>query len=188
MGEGGWQPDAQGLLTSNTRSFQMGVPSFEMGAVGADTPLDWGSSFPVDSRVSLRLRIFLIETANRVHISWGGGSQGVGCRRVGGAYQSACRAAKSPAPPWLTTVTGAAAGVLEGRSWSFGVGSEMPIAGHGFVVVVVGAVAWSCWWLLFAFSTSFETRGSASVVWRCSAGVPRSAHWMLPRSCVTRML
>jgi len=57
------------------------VPSFEMGAEGAEVPLDWGSSFPLDSRVSFRLRIFLIETANPVHVSRGGGaSQEAGSR------------------------------------------------------------------------------------------------------------
>ena len=51
-----------GLLTSKMRSFQMGVPSFSMGAAGAGTPLECGSSFSLGSMDSLRLRIFLIET------------------------------------------------------------------------------------------------------------------------------
>lgn len=50
------------LLTSNTRSFQTGVPSFDMGAEGADKPLEAMSSFSVGSTGSFRLRIFLIDT------------------------------------------------------------------------------------------------------------------------------
>jgi hypothetical protein len=49
-------------LTSKTRSFQMGVPSFDIGAAGATRLLDAESSFSLGSRGSFRLRIFLIET------------------------------------------------------------------------------------------------------------------------------
>ena len=53
------------LLTSNTRSFHMGFPSFEMGADGAETALEWGSLLSLGSTVSFKLRIFLIETGSR---------------------------------------------------------------------------------------------------------------------------
>lgn len=44
----------------------MGVPSFDMGAEGADVALEWGSSFSLGSTVWFRLRIFLIETELRL--------------------------------------------------------------------------------------------------------------------------
>lgn len=50
------------MLTSKTRSFQMGVPSLDMGAEGAVSPLTCGSSFSLGSTASFRLRIFLIDT------------------------------------------------------------------------------------------------------------------------------
>ncbi len=53
------------LLTSNTRSFHMGFPSFEMGAEGPEMELEWGSLLSLGSTVSFKLRIFLIETGSR---------------------------------------------------------------------------------------------------------------------------
>ncbi len=40
----------------------MGFPSFEMGAAGAETALEWGSLLSLGSTASFKLRIFLIET------------------------------------------------------------------------------------------------------------------------------
>jgi hypothetical protein len=89
-----------GLLTSNTRSFQTGVPSFDMGAEGADKPLEGVSSFSLGSTESFRLRIFLIETTD-VGLVSGRANDATAKEIVSGAYQSACRAENSPAPPWL---------------------------------------------------------------------------------------
>ena len=91
-------PVLAGLLTSNTRSFQTGVPSFDMGAEGADKPLEAMSSFSLGSTESFRLRIFLIETTETGLVS---GRANGAMAIVSGAYQFACRAENSPAPPWL---------------------------------------------------------------------------------------
>ena len=53
------------MLTSNTRTFQIGRPSFRMGAAGArKLPFAFASSASVGSTASLRLRIFLMDTVS----------------------------------------------------------------------------------------------------------------------------
>lgn len=93
----GGSPNAKLLLTSKIRSFQIGVPSFSMGAAGGARPLECGSSFSLASTDSFRLRIFLIETSVVVSLA---GREMAGLIVGGKAYQFAYRATNSPAPPW----------------------------------------------------------------------------------------
>lgn len=89
--------DAGALLTSKTRSFQMGVPSFSIGAAGAEEPLVCGSSFSLGSTDSFKVRIFLIETVQLLLVRrTKETADKVEGRR---AYRFACRAASSLAPP-----------------------------------------------------------------------------------------
>lgn len=92
------------LLTSNTRSFQIGVPSFDIGAVGTGRLLADVSSFSFASRGSFKLRIFLIEAVHSdrgAHVSSpldpAKGAKGNKC--LVNSYQSACRAERPPAQP-----------------------------------------------------------------------------------------
>ncbi len=78
----------------------MGFPSFEMGAEGAEVALEWASLLSLGSTVSFKLRIFLIETDGRCVLVWRA-TETVAGLQLGDAYESACRAASSPAPPWL---------------------------------------------------------------------------------------
>ena len=93
------------LLTSNTRTFHMGVPSFSIGAEGRP-PAGGASSFSVEVTSSFRLRIFLIETGgeggNKLGMGYNGLCQGIHCWlciRICLSRSALPRAAIVDAPP-----------------------------------------------------------------------------------------